>query len=216
MTGQALSRLSWTSASHPRLRPCVNADRRALSGTKVRTLGTRVRDLRLFRPLLLTSVPGPGVTVVRPDGYIGFRGPRRPASSPPGSAASMRSAYVAEDGASGPARAPAGSRHLGRTRASSPSASPRPGPIQHEPALLAWAGRIGADGVDHDGERRPVQASISRVGSPSVSTSSTPPAAPGRAGAPPRRAQPRRRGGTRCRHRSTSSPGGRDLWPLSK
>jgi len=50
--------------------------------------------------------------VVRPDGYIGFRGPRRPASSPPGSAASMRSAYVAEDGASGPARAPAGSRHL--------------------------------------------------------------------------------------------------------
>ena len=99
MTGQALSRLSWTSASHPRLRPCVNADRRALSGTKVRTLGTRVRDLRLFRPLLLTSVPGPGVTVVRPDGYIGFRGPRRPASSPPGSPASVRSAYVAEDGA---------------------------------------------------------------------------------------------------------------------
>jgi len=25
MTGQALSRLSWTSASRPRLRPCVNA-----------------------------------------------------------------------------------------------------------------------------------------------------------------------------------------------
>jgi len=216
MTGQALSRLSWTSASRPRLRPCVNADRRALSGTKVRTLGTRVRDLRLFRPLLLTSVPGPGVTVVRPDGYIGFRGPRRPASSPPGSAASMRSAYVAEDGASGPARAPAGSRHLGRTRASSPSASPRPGPIQHEPALPAWAGRMGADGVDHDGERRPGPG-LDQPGGLAVGEHQFhPPAAPGRAGAPPRRAQPRRRGGTRCRHRSPSSPGGRDLWPLSK
>jgi len=181
MTGQALSRLSWTSASHPRLRPCVNADRRALSGTKVRTLGTRVRDLRLFRPLLLTSVPGPGVTVVRPDGYIGFRAPRRPASSPPGSPASMRSANVAEDGAGhlvdgrGDERGQAGawvrsaasiactmSRQGIRSSASaSRIASSRPNPcelaVRVSPARAdpARTGAPGLGGADGRGRRRP-------------------------------------------------------------
>ncbi|HEX5289307.1 MAG TPA: hypothetical protein VFX25_10575 [Streptosporangiaceae bacterium] len=39
----------------------------------------------------LTSVPGRGITIVRPDGHIGFRsGLPRPASSPPGSPSSAR------------------------------------------------------------------------------------------------------------------------------